>query len=244
MAAMTKLFPLLLLFFSHSGIGHAAPLICKSEHPSAVEAMICSDAKLSEYEERLNILFHKTIAVSIPHEQRKILDEQRLWQSGVRDKCDSWLCLHGAYQARLGTLSQAFHERWIPKISSGVLLELSRRSATPVEELKELLGNCAHSQININYCSFRSFVEADLAMSSVLAGKLEVLSLCQTTLLAAHAKWGKYRDSECNKKADDEAESGFVRPTIFNTCLAETTEQHTALLKSIHLCEDIPNSLQ
>lgn len=205
--------------------------------------MICSDAKLSEFEERLNILFHKTIAVSNPHEQRKILDEQRLWLTGERNTCDSWLCLHGAYQARLNSLLQTFHERWIPKISSEVLLELSHRSATPVEELKELLSNCSHSQMNINYCSFRSFVEADLAMRSVLAGKLGVLSLCQTTLRASQTKWEKYRDSKCNKEADDGTENGFVRPMILNTCQAETTEQRTALLKSIHSCEDIPNSM-
>lgn len=239
-----KLFLLVLLMLSHGVIVYAAPLICKSAHQSAVETMICSDAKLSEYEERLNILFHKTIAVSNPHEQRKILDEQRLWLTGARNTCDSWLCLHGAYQARLNSLSQTFHERWIPKISSEVLIELSHRSATPVEELKELLSNCSHSQININYCSFRSFVEADLAMRSVLAGKLEALSLCQTTLRAFQNKWEKYRDGKCNKEADDGTDNGFVRPMIFNTCQAETTEQHTALLKSLHSCEDIPNSLQ
>ena len=245
MATLTKLFLLVLLVFAHSVIGHAAPLICKGQRLSPVETMICSDAKLSGYEERLNILFHKTIAVSIPHEQRQVLDEQQRWRTEVRDRCDSWLCLHGAYQARLNALLQTYHERWIPKISSDVLIELSRRSATPVEELKELLSNCSQSQMNINYCSFRTFVEADLAMRSALARKLEALPLsCQGTLQTSQAQWEKDRDSKCNKEADDEAKSGFVRPMIFNTCQAGATEQHTAQLRSLNSCDSILNSMQ
>jgi len=245
MATLTKLILLVLLTFSLSAIGHAAPLICKGQHLAPVATMICSDAKLSDYEERLNILFHKTLSVSIPHEQRQVLDEQRLWQSGVRDKCDSWLCLHGAYQTRINALSQTYRDRWIPKISGDVLNELSHRSATPVEELKALLSNCSHSQMNINYCSFRTFVEADLAMRSVLARKLEALPFaCQGELKTSQAQWEKDRDLKCNKKADDEAESGIVRPMILNTCQAETTEQHIAQLKSIKSCDNIPNSMQ
>lgn len=245
MTAITKPLLLLILIFSHSVNGHAAPLICKGQHLSPVETMICSDAKLSDFEERLNILFHKTIVVSKPHEQRQVLDEQRLWQTDVRNQCDAWHCLNGAYQARLNTLSQIYQDRWIPKISGEVLIELSRRSATPVEELKKLLSNCSQSQMNINYCSFRYFIEADLAMRSVLARKLGALPFsCQETLQTSQAQWEKQRDSMCNKKADDEAKSGFVRPMIFNTCQAGTTEQHTAQLKSIQSCDNILYSMQ
>jgi uncharacterized protein len=245
MAAMTKLFPLLLLVFAHSINGHAAPLICKAKLLSPVETMICSDEKLSDYEGRISIYFHKAIVVSNPQEQRQILDEQRLWLTDIRNRCDSWHCLHGAYQARLGALTKTYYERWDATISDGVLIELSRRSATPAKELKELLSNCTQSQMNMNYCSFRTFVEADLAMRSALARKLETLPLsCHAELQASQAKWEKVRSSQCNQNADEEAENGSVRPMIFNACQAETTEQHIAQLKSIKSCDSILTSMQ
>lgn len=242
---MTKLLPLLILLFSHSVVSHAAGSYCKGERLSSVEKLICSDTKLSEYDDHLSDLFHKTLALSTAQERRQVLDEQRRWQAESRDRCDSWICLHGAFQERLNALSGIYQDRWQTRIPDSILNELSRRSATPVEELKELLNNCSQSQMNMNYCTFRTLIEADSTMRSVLARKLEALHYsCHTTLKTSQSEWEKDRDSKCNKKADDEAESGSVRPAILNTCKAGATEQRTMQLRSIKSCDSIPNSMQ
>lgn len=236
---MTKLLPLLPLLFVHGVVSHAAGLDCSDERLSPVEKMICSDSKLSDYDQHLNYLFHKTIGVSTAHEQRQVLDEQRQWQIEIRDKCDSWMCLHGAYQTRLNVLSNTYQTRWQSRIPDVVMIELSRRSATSVEELKEVLGDCPRSQTSMNLCALRSFVEADLTMRSVLAKKLETLSLCHATLQTSQANWENDRDSQCKKQADRKAEGDLMRPMIFTSCQAETTEQRTVQLKSIRTCDGI-----
>ena len=241
---MTKIFSLLLLLFIHSVTGHAAGFDCNGERLSSVEKLICSDTKLSGYDEHLNNLFHKTIGLSTALEQRQVLDEQRLWVTEVRDRCDSWICLHGAYQARLNALSSTYQIRWQARIPDSVLIELSRRSATSVEELKVMLSDCHGSQMNMNFCSFRTFVEADLAMRSVLAKKLEALSLCHEMLQTSQANWEKNRDSKCKKEADGEAEGGSMRPMIFSACQAGATEQRTMQLRSIKSCDSIQDSME
>lgn len=240
MAAMTKHLLVLLLVFSHSVIAHAAPLMCKGQHLSAVETMICSDEKLSDYEEHLNILFHNTIGISNPREQRQVLDEQRLWITATRDRCDSWLCLHGAYQARINTLSQLYHERWKTKISGDVLIDLLRHSATSMDDRKKILTDCPKNQASMNFCSFKFFVKTDLAMNAVLTNKLDALSLpCRENVKTEQAQWEIVRDSNCNKEADDKAGNSSMRAMIYSTCQAEATEQRTAQLASLTSCENM-----
>lgn len=243
---MAKLFTLLLLLFFHSVIGHAAGFDCsKSDLLSPVEKLICSDAKLSEYEERLNNLFHKTIMVSTPHEQRQILDEQLRWLIDIRNRCDTWFCLHSAYQARLNALSLVYQDRWQSRISGDVLLDLLRHSTSSAAELKEILSDCPKSQTSMNFCSFRSFVKADLEMSTALANKLELLPLsCREQLQTDQAKWAIDRDNKCNKEADDTASGSSRRPMIFTTCQAETTEQRTEQLELIKSCGSIRQNMQ
>jgi len=91
----------------------------------------------------------------------------------------------------------------------------------------------------MNFCSFRTFVEADLAMGSVLAKKLEALSLCHEMLQTSQANWEKNRYSKCKKEADGEAEGGSMRPMIFSACQAGATEQRTMQLRSIKSCDSI-----
>jgi len=138
---MTKLFSLLLLVFVHSNIGHAAALKCQGARLSPIDTMICTDEKLSEYDERLNILFHNTIVLSAPHERRQVLDEQQRWLTDVRDKCDSWICLLGAYETRLETLSQTFHERLSTKIAGFVKTDQAM-STVLARKLEELPQSC------------------------------------------------------------------------------------------------------
>lgn len=244
MPAMTKFISLPLLLFIHSVTVHAAGFDCNGEHLLPVEKLICSDAKLSGYDEHLNNLFHKTIGVSTAHEQRQVLDEQRQWRTEVRDRCDSWICLHGAYQARLDALSNTYQIRWQARIPDSVLITLSRRSAISVEDIKAMLSDCHGSQMNMNLCSSRSSIEADQAMRSVLAKKLEALSLCRETFQTSQANWEKDRDSRCNKEADGGAEDASVRPMILSTCQARATEQRTMQLRSIKSCDNIQDGME
>jgi uncharacterized protein YecT (DUF1311 family) len=92
----------------------------------------------------------------------------------------------------------------------------------------------------MNMCSFRSFVEADLAMNLVVAQRAEALPpSCRETLDATQAKWAESRDRKCNKEADDEAEGGSMRPMIFTSCQAVATEERTVQLKSVTSCTTI-----
>jgi uncharacterized protein len=244
MPAMTKFLSLPLLLFIHSVTGHAAGFDCNGERLLPVEKLICSDAKLSAYDEHLNNLFHKTIGVSTAYEQRQVLDEQRQWRTEVRDRCDSWICLHGAYQSRFDALSNTYQIRWQARIPDSVLITLSRRSAISIEDIKAMLSDCHGSQMNMNLCAFRSSIEADQAMRSVLAKKLETLALCRETFQASQDNWEKDRDSRCKKEADGKTEDVSVRPMILSTCQARATEQHTMQLKSIKSCDSIQDSME
>lgn len=244
MSAMTKIISLSLLLFIHSTTVHAAGFDCNGERLLPVEKLICSDAKLSAYDEHLNNLFHKTIGVSTAHEQRQVLDEQRQWRTEVRDRCDSWICLHDAYQARLNALSNTYQIRWQARIPDSVLITLSRRSAISIEDIKAMLSDCHGSQMSMSLCSSRSSIEADHAMRSVLAKKLEALPLCRETFQASQANWEKDRDGRCKKEADGGAEDVSVRPMVFSTCQARATEQRTMQLKSIKSCDSVQDSME
>jgi uncharacterized protein YecT (DUF1311 family) len=118
-----------------------------------------------------------------------------------------------------------------------VLAELSKRSGIAQDELKEILSDCNGNQLQMNFCAFRSFVEADLELQQVLARTMASLpESCRASLPARQKEWEASRDRECNKEADDEAEGGSMRPMIFSACQATATEARTALLRGTKSC--------
>ena len=96
----------------------------------------------------------------------------------------------------------------------------------------------------MNLCASRSFIEADQAMRSVLAKKLDALALCRETFQASQANWEKDRDGRCKKEADGGSEDASVRPMILSTCQARATEQRTMQLRSIKSCDSIQDSME
>jgi len=241
MASKLKLLLLLSLVCS----SHAAEFNCDAERLSLVEKIICSDSNLSKYSERLHRLFLKTIEISTSSEQRQVLDEHLRWQTEVRNRCDTWICLHSAYQTHLTALSNIYHHRWQTRIPEVVLSELSRRSSLPITELKEILSDCSRSEMSMNFCSYRSFVEAEMAMSSVLAKRLESLpATCHGALQNAQTQWGQERDSKCSREADDKSQNISTHKVIFTNCQAAATEHRTMQLKSMRSCDNIHLSMQ
>ena len=92
----------------------------------------------------------------------------------------------------------------------------------------------AMSQAEINLCTRRTFEDATVEMTKVLAkvkqeissyeGALEKLELAQS-------KWLEYRDAACESEAVLYA-GGSIRPTILNTCLASVTQERTRRLNT------------
>lgn len=128
----------------------------------------------------------------------------------------------------------------VPAFADEVILELQRRSNIPLEELSELLKDCQRTQLNMNICSFRNFIKEELEMKKVLEEKLESLpESCRTKLIKQQIDWERSRDERCNKKADEEAEGGSMRPMIFTSCQAKATESHISKLRAMVGCSSL-----
>lgn len=190
--------------------------------------MICADPNLASQDAYLSSLYSRLMRLSIEKERATLRLEQKRWLEKERNKCADPACLEKAYDTR----STKLLEQWQAHVPPAVLAELSKRSGIPPDELKDMLSDCNGNQLQMNFCAFRSFVEADLDMQQVLAS-------CGATLPARQKEWEASRDRQCNKEADDEAEGGSMRPMIFSACQATATEARTSLLRGVKSCSTI-----
>jgi uncharacterized protein YecT (DUF1311 family) len=124
--------------------------------------------------------------------------------------------------------------------SDDVVKELSRRSAIPVSELNELLGDCSRDQLSMNLCAFRDFVLADMDIQQAANDALASLpSGCHARLVERQAAWARKRDRDCKLAADDEAGEGSMRPMIYSACRTTATRSRTKVVAAIRSCEGV-----
>src|SRR5215831_2287696 len=71
---------------------------------TAVEKLICSDAKLSELDGRLAAAYRRALAT--PAVAQRVKQDQRVWLAD-RNRCADAACLTNAYQRRLASLEAA-----------------------------------------------------------------------------------------------------------------------------------------
>jgi uncharacterized protein YecT (DUF1311 family) len=96
-----------------------------------------------------------------------------------------------------------------------------------VSELEQLLSNCDATQLSMNICAFRDFVEADMKLKAILSG---LHGQCAESVRREQKLWEQDRDAACNKEADDEAEGGSMRPMVFSSCREKSTTERINVL--------------
>lgn len=125
----------------------------------------------------------------------------------------------------------------IPASGDEVLTELQRRSNIPQPQLNEILKDCEKSQLSMNVCSFRNFIEVDLEMTKVLEETLRNLpESCRQELIDQQDSWAKSRFVDCSREADQEAAGGSMRPMIFTYCETKATERRIAAVAAVSGC--------
>lgn len=112
-------------------------------------------------------------------------------------------------------------------LADSVVEELSARSRIPIAELEQLLSNCDATQLSMNICAFRDFVETDMKLKETLSG---LRGRCAERARSEQSSWKQETDAACNKLADDEAEGGSMRPMVFSSCRAEATAERIKAL--------------
>jgi len=233
----------------------AAGFDCRSKSLSSTEEMICSDPDLSRLDDELNSSFKLALSESKTEQEKKILlDEQRQWITQVRDKCSEYSepgpvymeysrkvsCLTQAYGSRNGEFQISYEKARQERMLKYELAELSRRSSRTIEEIKEVLSNCDESQLNINVCSVLYSIDAELALESALAEKLESLPPnCRDKLQAAQAKWKEDTYSKCAKGADEAGEGGSMYASLANMCVESSLRSRAAKIRSLKSCDHL-----
>lgn len=215
----------------------AAGYDCKSKNLTEIETMVCNVPRLSSQDDHLFSLYAELMRVSYEQERSILRLQQSEWLRDVRDRCTTPDCLDRVYHSRLGELANLYQERWQSRIPPEVLAELAKRSRISQSELTELLGDCSKHQLAMNICAFRSFVEADLEMGRALEKAIQSLpTACRVSLQSKQKSWEKRRDRKCNREADEEAAGGSMRPSVFSSCRAISTEQRTQVLRTVKSC--------
>jgi uncharacterized protein len=234
----------ILIFVSiYSSYSYAAGFNCKSKSLSSIEKLICSDENLSSLDDALNRAFKDSILESTEQEKQQLLKEQHQWVTEVRDKCiqNQVFCLTEAYRSRNAELTEAYSEARATKMLGSELPELSQRSGMDTKEIKGMLDNCDDSQFSINMCSHLYSIDAEIAMDSALAKKLESLPHnCRDKLQTTQAKWKEDLYNSCSKSADEVAEGGTMAPYLANKCVEASIKTRTAQLKSMKSCDNLP----
>ncbi|MBX3711923.1 MAG: DUF1311 domain-containing protein [Lysobacter sp.] len=114
--------------------------------------------------------------------------------------------------------------------------ELSSRSRIPVSELRLLLSDCGRTQLSMNICAFRDFVESDLELDGALEVKRRALpKACGIELGRAQMVWEAERDRECQEETLD-AEGGSMRPMLISACKARANKTRIASVKKVWAC--------
>ena len=230
---------LLVLVVFLFGEAHAAAFDCKSPNLSEIETIICKDSKLSAQDDNLSSMFSNVLRVSNRQERASLRLEQKQWLDNIRNKCATKMCILNAYMVQISNLQIQFQERWQSRISDVVLAELSSRSRIPQDEMRQLLSDCSGTQLQMNMCSFRGLVEADLDMRQVLARTMDSLpDSCRASLQAKQKQWETSRDRQCKKEVEVAA-GGSRSEGIFSSCQGAATEHRTELLRSVKSCSTI-----
>lgn len=93
--------------------------------------------------------------------------------------------------------------------------------------------NCddPQSQQDMNYCSYLDYQEADDALNRTYNQLMETLSPTrQEKLITAEQAWIAYRDATCEFERS-RYEGGSIEPLIYNSCLAQLTQEQTQRLE-------------
>lgn len=126
--------------------------------------------------------------------------------------------------------------RFTPLHPSAILEELSARSRIPTSELHELLSDCARTQLSMNICTFRNFVELDLELNAALESKREsVAPECRAKIDRAHAAWMVERDKTCAEETGLD-KGGSMRSMLIGDCKAEATKERLLIVKELDSC--------
>jgi uncharacterized protein YecT (DUF1311 family) len=113
-----------------------------------------------------------------------------------------------------------------------VVMHLAAPGASPQKKTKS--GPCpnALSQFEMTQCANREYRSADATLNKVYAQLIAILDDEEKSQIKeVQITWIKYRDANCNFVAD-QYQGGTMRPMVFAFCLAELTEQRTALLRT------------
>ena len=98
-------------------------------------------------------------------------------------------------------------------------------SPEAIEAARKLHGDCgdARTQDVMSACFEGAYAKADTSLRAVYEHSLKVLSgQTKRDLVVAQTAWLKHRDKKCKAEADQE-EGGSIQPTVYYSCMQEST---------------------
>jgi uncharacterized protein len=226
--------------FMYNSLANAAGFNCKSKNLTSIETFICSNSDLSRFDDSLNKIFKDALRELSEQGKQQLINKQRQWITEVRNKCskNQISCLKQAYNSRYAELTNIYSGATKSRMLDYELTELSRRSGHSNEEIKEALGNCNENNWSMKMCSYLFSLHIRVSMDSVLAQKLEVLSLvCRDKLQSAQKQWEEDMQSQCNKEAQEEFGDGSYSTLSYNSCMELGIKARTAQIQTIKSCE-------
>jgi hypothetical protein len=119
-----------------------------------------------------------------------------------------------------------------------VLSELSRRSAVPEAELKDLLSDCNAGQQNMYFCAYRDLVASDLVLKHAVVAKQQQLPACKAAIEAKISRWKRDRDRVCENAAFREWGEGSMKPTAQALCAVDETNRMVKRVQGIRSCSN------
>ena len=124
----------------------------------------------------------------------------------------------------------------LPPDQTKVVEELSARSRIPISELRQLLDDCERTQLSMNICAFRKFVQSDLELEAILNAMRESASQeCRADMDRDQAAWEAERDRACFEETEIE-EGGSMRPMLISSCKTGANRARILLLKERDSC--------
>lgn len=153
--------------FVTSGV-HAASFDC-NKATTLVEKAICSEAQLSELDERLTQFYKQGLANADDADVLKF--EQKLWLKNVRNKCHGSACLKRAYIDRIAIFSDQ-KISGVPSLGGvtgayqreGASLDVQQVSGNRIKFQISSIRNMGNGQINTGGASGEASLNGDTAV--------------------------------------------------------------------------------
>ncbi|WP_342227532.1 lysozyme inhibitor LprI family protein [Rickettsiella endosymbiont of Rhagonycha lignosa] len=125
-------------------------------------------------------------------------------------------------------------------LESEVIADISKRSHTPVGELKTLFADCdkAMSQLDMHLCADKDATTASFKLKQILFNKKSQLLICKSQLKEKIAQWEKLRDNACDKATED-SKDGSIWTTLLLNCVTDETTKMVKKLDKINNCNEL-----